>query len=71
MKSFEIFTLKKTGKRTHNSTWRLTGESVFSKERECPNGRSYVSSCSGRRSPAFPCSSVPVANSSPLPTPQG
>lgn len=32
MKSFEIFTLKKTGERTHKTTWRLTGESVFSKE---------------------------------------
>lgn len=30
MKSFEIFTLKKTEKRKDNSTKRLTGESVFS-----------------------------------------
>lgn len=36
--------LKKTGKRAHNSTWRLTGVSVFRKERGCPNGRSYASS---------------------------
>ena len=66
MKSFEIFTLRKTGKRTHNTTWRLTGESVFSKEGGCPNGRSYASSWRGRRprlSPFF------RPRRQPLPTP--
>ncbi|XP_012498990.1 PREDICTED: uncharacterized protein LOC105809696 [Propithecus coquereli] len=51
MKSLEIFTLKITGKRIHTTTWKLTGdgESVFSKKRGCPNGRSYARSWRGRR----------------------